>query len=488
MAGNLVGALESLRALQKADDRILAIKDAVAKAIEASDPGARVSHTEYFNHVAVPDLVVKWRQGEPTRCLYLRGNANPFEIRDGLAFIEPHNAIVLPLQPLVDASETRELAQARAELGSMAQSRGTWIVEPGVVDSLGMSRRGKSPSAALMGQALIRGGVGVAEQAESAALVSRVEAGFVGAGELNLEATTDALAAVREVLDGKQAGRMERVLRAVWEGNGGRAIDFPGSDSLGPLSDDDLLYLLESVKDDSDEFWRRIGGAVSATQLARLHVPDFNANLQMLVNSNLERLQIKGFRVLREDVYLGEPEHFPRWRAEGRLSLRGSGWTAHLAPNRADELPAAVEEGAISLDSLRARAGRLSVGVSQLELLTESRTVTYQSNDGESVVTDEEVDRLAEDLRSDGVASAMFSPPPSGLAKADFVKRHVMGQTNATFAAGGILRSGLALLLDVSDAEWSSLLAFLSSGLAHGSLFPSEGFEENSHPDEPPRL
>lgn len=260
MSSELAMALASLRSIDLADDRIRVIKDSVARAIELSDPGARVSRTEYFNHAAVPDLVVKWPKGEPTRCLYLRGNADPVELMDGLPFIEPRNAILLPLSSMDEYDVT---ASAKESLDAAARERGAWILEPAVVDVLATSRQERSPSASLVGQALIRGGEGVTSVARSQQLIRTVEAGFVGAGELDGTAVEPALGVLREALDVRQASRLERVLRAVWEGNGGRPIDFPGGDSLGALSDDDLLYLLDSVTDDSLNFWRRIGGAVS---------------------------------------------------------------------------------------------------------------------------------------------------------------------------------------------------------------------------------
>lgn len=470
MPGSLVASLQALSGVGSADERVLTIKDSVARAIEESDPGAKVRKTEYFNHAAVPDLVVQWRSEEPNRLVYLRGNPDPRLLRQGLDLIDSKTAIVLPLTSLPGQNAESDNDLAQEELDQVARARGTWILEPAVMDTLSLARVSTDSSASLISQALVRGGRGVTVNSSTDALITKVRAGFSGAQERDVASTADAVHVIRDTLDPRQASRMERVLRAVWEGSGGRSIDFPGGDSLGALSDDDLLYLVENVADESLDFWRRVGGAVSATQIARLHLPDVSRNLQFLVSANLERLQVKALRVLREDVYLGEPEEYPRWRAEGRLSLRGAGWTVYVAPSKVEELPDTPEERPIALTDLKERSRRSGVGVSELELAADSRTVIYQSNDGSSVLGDSQLEDLVAELSAERVKAATFSPPPNGTAKIDFVKGQAAGQTSATFAAGGLLRSGLGLLLDIPDDEWRNLLNFLSRGLQEDLL------------------
>ena len=61
----------SLALNQPAPENIIeGVKRAVARQVEALNPHATITYTNYFNHTSVPDMIVKW--GSESRPLFVR--------------------------------------------------------------------------------------------------------------------------------------------------------------------------------------------------------------------------------------------------------------------------------------------------------------------------------------------------------------------------------------------------------------------------------
>ena len=338
---------EFSRALAAAEDQVLAsgrinaIKKAVTAEVQAADPAVSVRFTEYFNHSFAPDMVLRWPRENRERLLFVRPSASASWLLDELVLVAPHRPMVVTLEDLPASAGVQAVAPAAnlANLDQAASAADTWVTDPSGLASISDVRTSQ-PVLGLLSQALMRGGRGVADAPEIQALASATATGFSAASELSAAATRSAVEAIEGHLNAEQAGRLTRVLRAVWEGHGGDVARFPTSAATGSLTDDDLSYLLESVDEASADFWRRVGRNVTTVQLGRLRVEDPSASLQTLIAANLATLQAKGVRVVDEPFKLGESEDVPRWLIErGCLALRGPNWTAYLAARRSEELP-----------------------------------------------------------------------------------------------------------------------------------------------------
>jgi hypothetical protein len=231
-------AIAAASQYQDAAGMIPAIKRAVASEVRAADPSVSVTFTDYFNHTAVPDMVLRWPTENRERLLYIRPNPSDRWLLNGLSFVCEHKPMVFTLEDLASADDLDEWDKTRKMLARQAQASDTWITDPSGVAAV-TSVQVKQPYLRLLGQALVRGGRGVSGGAEITDLAYKTEAGFAASRQLSESATKQAVQAIEDNLDAEQSGRLTRVLRAVWEGNGGAASKFPTAASVGHLTDDD---------------------------------------------------------------------------------------------------------------------------------------------------------------------------------------------------------------------------------------------------------
>src|SRR5688572_15437336 len=126
---------------------------------------------------------------------------------------------------------------------------------------------------------------------------------------------------------------MASFLQAVWVGSGGRIDLFPGPVSLGgSLTDQTLEFLLGFNEVADNQFWSRVGREVTLAQLGRLNLSGHSANLQRLVQANLDHLWCRGCVVTPEQLPLSEHAAELAWHIEGGLlQLRGEGFSAGFA-------------------------------------------------------------------------------------------------------------------------------------------------------------
>lgn len=445
-----------------ASERIKRIKRAVTDEIRLADPAVTVRYTDYFNNVAVPDLVLRWPTESRERLLFLRPLADPDWLNDEMAALSPHEPMIFTLEEIgsdrpQDGNPERQAA-AITRLAERASSSNTWVTDASAIASIGESRR-DSPVIGLLGQALVRGGRGVSSGGEMRDLTSTTEHAFQEAETLHRAPVAAGIRSMETALQPAQANRLTRVLRAVWEGHGGSGADFPTVATTGPLSDDDLYYLMTSLDEAPEEFWRRVGRTVTTEQLGRVALTDPSRSLQHLVGIHLERLTAKGLRVTRRQAQLFEPDRTPRWVIDQRcLAIRGSGWIAHIAARKAEELPAAEDGQQTDLDGLRTRARTSESVVTRIEFGKEDRVVSYESKERADVLADVDLERLAADVPGLSVARAMLSLHQGGQVHADFSTGTAVAPTSSTIELGPLIRATIPLFLDRAAADWSQTL------------------------------
>jgi hypothetical protein len=450
-------AIEAAGEYQGTAARVTAIKRAVTSEVRAADPSVSVFFTDYFNNSLVPDMVLRWSTESRERLLYLRLNPSEQWLLNGLELVSSHSPLVFALEDLATDALPESTTQESNVLQKEARASGTWITDPSGLAAVADART-RGPSLGLLGQALVRGGRGVAGGEQVADLTEKTEAGFAGSASCSERATRQAVEAIESNLDAEQSGRLTRLLRAVWEGHGGTSSRFPGTVSAGRLTDDDLSFLLAATADAPADFWRRIGPSVTTAQLGRLRIGDPSANLQSLVLANLDHLQARGVRVIDEPVRLGEPDDIPRWLVgKGCLALRGRNWTAYLAARRAEELPPADDARPPDLAALRRRAAEGRAPITQIQLGKDARAVTYESKDGTDVLNDPALGQVAAEFRAVTIEKASAALEGDRSIGIDFSQRTAIGPTNAVFPVGALVRSVLPLVLDCEEDEPAAL-------------------------------
>jgi hypothetical protein len=471
-------ALALARRYDDPDGRINVIKRAVTGEITAVDPTARARFTDYFNHSVAPDIVLQWPNENRERLLFVRPNGHADRLLPDIAYLAPHQPVVFTLEDLDESPGMIEgKHDAWESLEGAASAAGTWITDSSGTQVMANART-LSPTLGLLSQALTRGGRGVSTGQDITELINLTEYGFAASSHLVTEATRSAVEGIEGHLNEDQSGRLTRLLRAVWEANGGDSAMFPATATLGALTEDDLSYLLETTDEGPADFWRRISGAVNTAMLGRLQVSDPSPNLQALMYECIERLQAKGLRLRHEQLRLNESEVVPRWLvSKGCLALRGSNWTAYIAARVKEELPPPGESESLDLPTLNSRAEKNPVPITQVKLRRGDRILAYESKEGGNVLNHPGLSKAAADLNVADIEEAVTRLPGGGNVEIEFATNTAIGPTSSMFPLGTLIRSALPLLVDFPEEEYTKLRRILAGEGYQPSLFEAENEE-----------
>lgn len=456
----------------RADDRIAGVKRVVTNRLLLIDRNVDVKWTDYFNHTLAPDMVLRWPRNDRERHVFLRASSHLDWLAQDLKYVAAGQPILLSLAPPETLPEDNDLAKKLQNEASKAE---TLITDPGALDEIS-GARARSPIGSTLSQAVIRGGKGLFQQedAERASLVTA--SGFDAAENLDAPQTRVATDLMTLLLEPAQAGRMTRMLQAIWEGHGGSLTDFPGRpDFAGPLTDDDVVYLLDTLESEDTGFWRSVGRTLTLAQLSRLTLEDPSVGLQRLVTANLDRLVAKAFRV-RSDLPM-EVAETPRWLvSQGCLALRGQDWTAYVAPNKVEELPAAELRDGVGVESLRARTASRNLQVGNVQLRKGQVAITYETTENVSVVNDQDLTQLAGSNAQ--VVRATVAVAGGRRLVCDFTTATANGHTRATFGAAELIRTALLLFLELEEDERDVVAALLDTPQGDALLLPLHEYDE----------
>lgn len=459
MRTEFVKALQDASEHRESAERIKRIKRAVTGEIRAADPAAAVKYTDYFNHAMVPDIVLRWPGDSSERFVFVRPYAEAAWLSHDIATLGQNQPIIFTLGDIVESS-----ASERANLAEEATAASTWVAGPATTERVATARK-SSAVVGLLGQALVRGGRGLSTEGSIASLTTNTEAGFSAAALQDVEPLAETVGAIEGSLNATQAGRLTRILAAVWEGHGGQASNFPTVASKGPLTDDDLTYLMKSLDTAEPEFWQRVGRTVKTEQIARLRLEDApSRSLQSFMEANLDHLMAKGIRVTHQSVRLDEPQEFPRWLIEkGCLSLRGREWVAYLAARKADEFPPAEEGAPVAFSEFKERASRPGVVVTGVDFAKGDREFKYQSKERLDILDDADLAQVADGVVAD-VEIAHVTIAGSGTVAVDFTDRTAVAPTNSTLPVSHLTGAVLPLLVRLDDAEGDAIASFEEFG------------------------
>jgi hypothetical protein len=420
-------------------------------------------------------MVLDWPNENIQRGVFIRPSTDAAWIADDLQLLAADHPLFYALRGLDSGVETasHKLVEdgrlTRSVLNDQAMEIDALVADPWSISALSTRRRA-GPTFALLGQAIIRGGRGVLDEESVVRAVDTTENGFAGAAEVDAKRTGAATNLLQRLLDVQQAGRMTRLLQSVWEGHGGVASQFPARDLVGgPLTDDDLIFLLRDLSRPGAEFWGRVARNVSAEQLTRLPLDDPSENLQLLMEALVNLIEVKALRISDEPLQLGEAENTPRWLlSRGCIVLRGDGWKAYAAPTRQEQLPTAEEWPGLGVKETRDRAQRLGIRVTDVQLLGAQSSITWEAVGNVNVINEKALSSLAE-ATSATVGKATLALRGGGRVVCDLTTRTAAGQTSAKFILGELLRETLPLLRTLAPEESDLVGQVLAT--AQGSLF-----------------
>ncbi len=256
-------------------DSATAVHELVANALRQLDAGAEIKRTDYFAHSFVPDLVVKWMDGQQAkeRHIHLRFSVSNRSFEQDLRLLGEESPLFLGM------TDTHGLADAPWLTGG-APLDGSLVAQSPVIDELENSARSEVRSRHATG-ALVRDGHGILDEPSAEVLATAYVDALHSIGDSDApdgadEKVTGALTVLAEFLD--EAGQLavERALQSEWIRGGRDPHDFPSSTPWNPELLDVaslrgvLLSLLDSEAPVAPETWQRNAGFIKAEDIGRV--------------------------------------------------------------------------------------------------------------------------------------------------------------------------------------------------------------------------
>ncbi|WP_141217073.1 hypothetical protein [Rhodococcus sp. 14-2483-1-2] len=334
-----VNELAYARSAEDPDSYIAGVKAAVRREFQRIDNTAKLDDTEYFNHSAVPDFVIKWPD-KTERRLYLRNSYESIVAANDAVRFNAVRPVVLalnsnPAENRVE-EEMREQSSAAPEtLVADAQSFDAVSIDDDEVVS-------ESPLAGLIRSNLARGGRGLLTTSRVSELLS-----------LGTSSTDDSdLTYVEKLSESFLPESVARITRTA------RLVELALGDDfseLERLSQEDskldaseirkmIPWLIENEGVTRNiSFWRYVGSMVDFMDVVSLKEALGGLDLTPLVSANMGKWAGKRAYIGLENIPSDNAtEQEARVRADGVWSILGStlgvnfgGSRLHLAPSGA---------------------------------------------------------------------------------------------------------------------------------------------------------
>ena len=425
------------------------VKTVVADELETLDSSASVRTTDYFNHTFAPDMVISWRD-QPDREVYLRLERQAEDLVASVQFIDRPRPLVLALGP--EATEP-ERPHVLEELPPE-----TMISSPDALDVL-IARRQVDATGPMLANAVAQGGKGVIYSLEARNLAETLATGLAAATGALAEPTGVAVASMNDALAAPQAGRLTRVLQAVWEGAAGRLDEFPGRKDLsGRLGREALQYLLDLIENGDLNFWRTIGRRLTVADLLEVNPSNRPDNFNQLVRANLDVLEARACAVIEDpqrELQSNLDANFWWTVHRRRLALDCPGYYAVLGESKPEIEPLAAGPGqGLSVEEFASRAAGWYLH--EVTLHTGSEGVTHTSDEGP--LDQARLIALASQLGPPVQVRRAVVESPSGRVTVDFQTATGTGVTRSRVLAADVLRSTIPLVRDVTGTDlWEAL-------------------------------
>ena len=444
-----------------------AVKAVMANVLGSLDSTMSVDITDYFNHSFVPDMVLRWGNGD-SRDVYLRTNHEASALTEDLRVFGDEGPLIVGLAPFspdetIDPLRNESPADDNT---AVADTEGITTIE---------AQSGDIEFGSFLSNSFVRGARGVFDAAGSQSLATATADLFTGASLVDSEVVTRSAEQLDHQLNTQTTSDVLRFGQVLWEAAGGARTQFPKPTPGSAFTQAEMSYLLEKGPVDNVQFWRRVGRSLTLETILRDGATNPPA-LQAAIWANLDRIEVRRLAVIpTEQQLLGAQLGWViRQKA---LELVGTNFRAQLASKSEDTEALASRRPSMAYSEFSARLGateadRIDLGGSDID-------VSVRATPGsESTAA---VTRRAEALSAAGdrVNGARIS---LGNRRINVSLRDLVasGETNSHYPADQMLKIVLPLLWDLPEQDREELgekLVVLESMLPDSSIIAPSLFE-----------
>lgn len=285
-----VEVLEAAKDTTDAEAYITRVKTAVRESLQSLDSSVVIEDTHYFNHTAVPDLLLSWPKERSKRSVFLRHSYEAVAAADDAQYLPNADPVVLSLKSDVSA-EAAEFGRDRLTHQTSNAPR-LLLTDPQAVDVIGAQDQSGSPLTALLRANFIRGGRGFIDPPRATDLVSlgdpAVRSGESSADLIGQSFSEDAAARITRT---SQLINIALNPESPLETGDGTLIG-------GRLSVAELRHLIPWLLKQEDavanaRFWEYLGDLVSFAELENIRGDLIGLDLSPLVAANARRWSAK---------------------------------------------------------------------------------------------------------------------------------------------------------------------------------------------------
>lgn len=283
---NFVETLNAAKDTRDAEDYVSRVKTAVKSELQSLDSSAVIEDTRYFNHSAIPDLVLNWPRENASRAIFLRHSYRSVLDADDFVYLSSENPVFMSL----DTRERDDQASETA-LRETAGSARTLLTDPTAVDVIGGDDLSGSPLADLVRANFIRGGRGLIDGDRAVSLVDSAQENEPGEREhLIAESFTEDAAA--------RITRTAQLIALALDPSFSFPEDGEGPLVGGKLSAAELRHLVPWLLGQNEaiantRFWRHLGDYVTFAELENIRADLADLDLTPLVIANANRWSAK---------------------------------------------------------------------------------------------------------------------------------------------------------------------------------------------------
>ena len=188
MPSELAESLRQAQTERRTADYIEAVKAAVASELQRIDPSAHIRKTDYFNHSAIPDFVMRWSKSNE-RLVYLRSSYSAVWASRDAEFLNENSPVIVTVGSDQDRGLDRDQENTLAA-GRLSESLdGSWLLltEPDALDAMAsVSADQASPSAGLVKEYFLKDARGLVDGNLASSVLASASDGVneIGSDEL----------------------------------------------------------------------------------------------------------------------------------------------------------------------------------------------------------------------------------------------------------------------------------------------------------------
>ena len=283
---SFVEALSAAKDTRDAEEYVSRVKFAVTGELASLDSSAKIEDTTYFNHSAIPDLVLTWPREKTSRSIFLRHSYQSLLDADDVSFLAQGQPVFMSL----DTGE-RDSKNAEEMLRGASSAARSLITDPTAVDVIAAEQDARGPLADLVRANFIRGGRGVIDQGRASSLVDSASDGGIH--------ERDQL--IAESFSEDAAARITRSAQLIALAMGASfTLPEEGESPLvgGKLSAAELRHLVPWLLAQESAvmnvgFWKHLGEYVTFADLENIRTDLADLDVSPLIGANASRWSAK---------------------------------------------------------------------------------------------------------------------------------------------------------------------------------------------------